>query len=247
MRFVLGLLLVVFGAGTVHAEIAWEVARTLPHDREAFTQGLFIDGDFIYESTGQVGQSELRVMRLEDAELVRRQPMRADVFGEGSTLWDDRIISITWQDGTAFVWQREDLTQVGSFSYAGEGWGLTQDGASLIMSDGTPELRFLDPETFEEQRRVTVTWEGQPVRFLNELEYVDGAVYANIWFSPMIAKIDPATGVIDGWINLSALMSGPADHASEGVLNGIAWDPAAELLYVTGKNWSKMYALRLIE
>src|SRR5690606_19097886 len=139
---------------------------------------------------------------------------------EGSTLWGDRIVSLTWRHGTGFVWRRDDLRQIGSFTYSGEGWGLTQDGTSLIMSDGTPELRFLDPETFEEQRRVTVTWEGEPVRFLNELEYVDGAVYANIWYSPMIARIDPETGAIDDWINLSPLV---ADN-SAGVLNGIAWD-----------------------
>jgi len=243
MRAFLALLVILLGAGAAQAEIKWEIVRTLPHDPEAFTQGLFIDGDRIYESTGQIGQSDLRVMRLKDMKLLRRRPMREDMFGEGSTLWGDKIISLTWRHGTGFVWRRDDLKQIGSFTYPGEGWGLTQDGTSLIMSDGTPELRFLDPETFEEQRRVTVTWQGEPVKFLNELEHVDGAVYANIWYSPMIARIDPKTGVIDDWINLTPLVA----ENSGGVLNGIAWDPKAELLYVTGKNWSNLYVLRLTD
>lgn len=245
-RFVLALLVVCLSATSAHAEIKWEIVRELPHDTRAFTQGLTIDGEFIYETTGHVGQSELRVMRLTDGEIVRRQPMRADVFGEGSTLVGDRIISLTWKHETGFIWRRKDLKQVGTFSYSGEGWGLTQDGTNLIMSDGTADLRFIEPKTFTEQRRVTVTWQGKPVRFLNELEYAEGAVYSNIWYSPLIARIDPQTGEVSDFINLQPLVEKNAAN-SEAVLNGIAWDAKTKLFYVTGKNWPRIYALRLLD
>ncbi|MCW2413594.1 MULTISPECIES: glutaminyl-peptide cyclotransferase [unclassified Sphingobium] len=244
-RVLFTLLVLVFSAGPAQAEIKWEIVRELPHDTKAFTQGLTIHGELIYETTGQVGESDVRIMRLSDGKILQRRPMRADVFGEGSTIWGDRIVSITWKDETGFVWNRKDLKPIGSFRYTGEGWGLTHDGHALIMSDGTPDLRFLDPESYKEQRRVTVTWEGKPVRFLNELEQVGDVLYANIWFSPLIARIDPASGKIDDWINLQPLVAKNMSASGEGVLNGIAWDAKAQLLYVTGKNWPKIYALRL--
>jgi glutamine cyclotransferase len=245
-RLIVALIVTLSCATATHAEIKWEVVRVLPHDTKAFTQGLTVKGDHIYETTGQIGASELRIIRLSDGKILRRQPMRSDVFGEGSTLWDDKVISLTWRHETGFVWRRRDLKQISSFSYPGEGWGLTQDGTSLIMSDGTAQLRFLDPESFKEKHRVTVSWQSEPVRFLNELEYVDGAVYANIWYSPLIAKIDPESGEVSDFINLQPLVAENA-ASKEGVLNGIAWDTKAKLLYVTGKNWPRIYAIRLLD
>ncbi|HZV18905.1 MAG TPA: glutaminyl-peptide cyclotransferase [Sphingobium sp.] len=245
MRTLMVSLLLMMGATSARAEIKWEIVRTLPHDTNAFTQGLFIADGQLYESTGLVGRSELRAVSLSDGRLLRSTPIRSDLFGEGIAPWRDRIVSITWQNGLGFIWRRRDFRQIGSFRYTGEGWGLTSTDHDLIMSDGTAELRFLDPETLKELRRVTVTWQGKPVRNLNELEHVDGAVYANIWYAPLIARIDPATGVIDDWLDLSPLVSKNTGTDSGAVLNGIAWDAKAKLLYVTGKNWPHLYALRL--
>ncbi len=247
MRFLAALLALLLGAVTAHAEIKWEIARTLPHDTAAFTEGLFIADGLLYESTGLTGKSDIRAMRLEDGKLLRSKAIRADLFGEGITPWRDRIISLTWQTGEGFVWRRSDFKLLKSFRYSGEGWGFTSSSEELIMSDGTAELRFLDPETQKEKRRVTVTWQGQPVRNINELEYADGAIYANIWYAPLIAKIDPATGVIADWINLAPLVADNIGGNPDAVLNGIAWDAKARLLYVTGKNWPRLYALRLGE
>jgi len=244
LRFLAALLLLLTGT-TARAEIRWEVVRTLPHDTKAFTQGLFIADGRLFESTGLVGQSELRELRLSDGHVLRRAPIRSDLFGEGIAPWRDRIVSITWRTGLGFIWRRRDFKQLGSFTYKGEGWGLTSNGTDLIMSDGTAQLRFLDPETQAERRRVTVTWRGEPVRNLNELEYVDGAIYANIWYASLIARIDPATGAIDDWLDLGPLVSKNVGTDSGAVLNGIAWDAKARLLYVTGKNWPHLYALRL--
>lgn len=247
MRLSLGFLALLLGATAAHAEIKWETVKTIPHDTKAFTEGLFIEDGLLYESTGLTGQSDIRVTRLDDGKEVKRATIRSDLFGEGIAPWKDRIISVTWQTGEGFVWRRSDLKQIGTFSYQGEGWGLTSDGKAIIMSDGTAELRFLDPETLKEIRRVSVTWEGAPVRNLNELEYVDGVIYANIWYSPLIARIDPATGAISDWINLAPLVSENIGGDRDAVLNGIAWDAKAKLLYVTGKNWPRLYALRLTE
>jgi len=243
-RLLFALLLLLTGTA-VQAEIRWEVVKTLPHDTKAFTQGLFIADGRLFESTGLVGQSELRELRLSDGSVTRRTSIRSDLFGEGIAPWKDKIVSITWRSGLGFIWRRRDFKPLGSFTYKGEGWGLTSDGTDLIMSDGTAELRFLDPETQAERRRVSVTWQGDPVRNLNELEYVDGAVYANIWYAPLIARIDPATGAIDDWIDLGPLVAKNVGTDSGAVLNGIAWDAKARLLYVTGKNWPHLYALRL--
>ncbi len=247
MRLIAALLLLLLGAAGARADIKWQVVKTLPHDSKAFTEGLFIVDDLLYESTGVSGESDIRIMRLDDAKLLRSQKIRSDLFGEGIAPWGDKIISLTWQTGEGFIWRRKDLKQIGKFFYKGEGWGLTGNGTSLIMSDGTAELRFLDPETLKEQRRITVTFGGQPVRHVNELEYVDGAIYANIWYSPLIAKIDPKTGEVRDWINLAPLVAQNIGGNTEAVLNGIAWDAKAKLLYVTGKNWPRLYALRLGE
>lgn len=246
-RRLLALLALLLGAGAAQADIGWEIERTLPHDPAAFTQGLFIADGLLYESTGLVGRSELRAMRLDDMKVLRSKPLRADLFGEGSAPWRDRIVSLTWRSGIGFIWRRKDFRQLRTFTYAGEGWGLTSDAHGLIMSDGTAELRFLDPETLTERRRIGVTWNGEPVRYLNELEYAQGRIYANIWYSPLIARIDPATGQVEDWINLAPLVAENVGSGRDAVLNGIAWDAKAGLLYVTGKNWPRIYALRLTD
>jgi len=244
VRLLLMLALALLGSAPARAEIQWEIVRTLPHDTSAFTQGLFVADGLLYESTGLTGRSELRALSLTDGKVLRRKALDRRYFGEGSTAWGDKMFSLTWQHGVGFIWDRRTFRQIGSFRYAGEGWGLTADGKRLILSDGSAKLRFLDPETQKQTGMLTVTWQGQPVRNLNELEWADGALYANVWYSPMIARIDPRSGAVTDWINLAPLVA-RNNLDSESVLNGIAWDAKTRLLYVTGKNWPRIYALRL--
>ena len=238
------LLILLLCGSAAHAEIKWTVVRTLPHDTDAFTEGLFIADGLLYESTGLVGQSDFRAMRLTDGKIMRRARLERPYFGEGIVPFGKKMISLTWQHNIGFVWQRSSFKKLGSFKYTGEGWGITTDGKTLIMSDGTTQLRFLDPLKYNQTSTVTVSWQGQPVKSLNELEWVDGAVYANIWYQPLIARIDPRTGVITDFLNLSPLVAQSAGNG-DNVLNGIAWDAKAKLLYVTGKNWPTIYVLKL--
>jgi len=219
------------------------IVAEYPHDPRAFTQGLFwLDGS-LYESTGHVGQSTLRRVNLEDGRVLQRIDIPG-VFGEGSVNWGNEIISITWRDGIGYRWDRATFRQLGTFTYPGEGWGLTQDGREIIMSDGSAELRFLDPATMAERRRITVTAGGRPVSQLNELEYVDGEILANVWRTSVIARIDPATGAVKGWLDLSPLVRANGGGEDD-VLNGIAFDPQRRRLFVTGKNWSRLYEIAL--
>lgn len=224
---------------------AVRVIATYPHDAGAFTQGLFFSDGRLFESTGQHGESAVREVDLATGKVKRDVRLPPEYFGEGSTGWGRTIVSLTWKHGTGFRWDRETFRRLGEFRYAGEGWGLTQDGESLILSDGTSELRFLDPETFAERRRVRVTWRGQPVREINELEFVRGEVLANIWHSALIVRIDPATGVIKGAIDLSEITASVQVPDEEAVLNGIAYDDKAGKLYVTGKRWPKLFEIAL--
>ncbi len=224
---------------------AVRVIATYPHDAGAFTQGLFFSDGRLFESTGQHGESAVREVDLVTGKVKREVRLPAEYFGEGSTGWGGTIVSLTWKHGTGFRWDRETFRRLGEFRYAGEGWGLTQDGESLILSDGTSELRFLDPETFAERRRVRVTWRGQPVREINELEFVRGEVLANIWHSALIVRIDPATGAIKGIIDLSEITASVQVPDEEAVLNGIAYDDKAGKLYVTGKRWPKLFEIAL--
>ena len=222
-----------------------EIKASFPHDPAAFTQGLFFADGQLYESTGLPGQSALRKVRLNDGKVLQSVSIPADQFGEGSTVWGKEIISLTWQHGIAHRWDRATLRRTGQSRYQGEGWGLTQDGRSLILSDGTAALRFLDPGTFKERRRIAVTAQGRPVAQLNELEWVNGEVWANIWQTPRIARIDPATGAVKGWIDLSALVRLNASADPDKVANGIAYDQRSKRLFVTGKRWPKLYEIRL--
>jgi glutamine cyclotransferase len=222
------------------------VVNTFPHDRTAYTQGLvFEDGGF-YEGTGLYGQSTLRRVRLETGEVLQSISLPPEVFGEGIALWEDRIIQLTWQSGLGFVYDRESFALLATFVYPTEGWGLTHDGARLIMSDGTPRLRFWDPDTLVEIGSVTVYDSAGPVIWLNELEYVEGMVLANVYQTDRIAVLDPATGRVTAWIDAHGLLE-PEDYAEPvDVLNGIAYDAGGERLFVTGKLWPRIFEIELI-
>src|SRR6202163_1090371 len=222
----------------------YTVVHTYPHDPLAFTQGLqYVDG-FLYEGTGQNGQSSIRKVKLENGEVVQRRDIAAEYFGEGITVWKSELVQLTWKSGVAFVYDRQTFAPRGTFSYSGEGWGLTEDGVGLIMSDGTDSLRFLDPGTFAARRRLHVPAPGKAVRNLNELEFVKGEVFANVWMTDDVARIDPASGKVTGWIDLRGLLTG-RERASADVHNGIAYDSAGDRLFVTGKWWPKLFEIRL--
>jgi glutamine cyclotransferase len=222
----------------------YQIVHAYPHDAEAFTQGLeFVDG-FLYEGTGINGRSSIRKVKLETGDVLQQRAVGREHFGEGITIWNNQLFELTWQSQVALVYERHTFQPLRTFSYTGEGWGLTHDATNIIMSDGTPALRFLDPGTFRERRRVTVTDGGAPVRYLNELEFVKGEIYANIWTTDVIARIDPATGRVVGWIDLSGLL--PArERVGDAVLNGIAYDAARDRLFVTGKLWPRLFEIRL--
>jgi len=221
------------------------IVATYPHDPDAFTQGLFwLDGR-LYESTGLIGRSTIRQVNLDDGRVLRSVAIPPDQFGEGIVNWGPQIISITWQNGIGYRWDRTTFRRLGQWRYDGEGWGLTQDGTSIVMSDGTAELRFLDPRRLTERRRVTVTVSGRPLAALNELEWVRGEIFANVWHTGFIVRIDPASGRVTGVIDLRDLAV--QNRASEdNVLNGIAYDPARDRLFVTGKNWARLYEIELV-
>jgi len=224
----------------------YRILHTYPHDPDAFTQGLVFAGGRLYESTGRNGHSSLRMVDLETGHVLQEQPVDAKYFAEGLTDWGSTLVQLTWETRVGFVYDRFSFRQLRTFSYSGEGWGLTHDHTSLILSDGTPILRFLDPATFKQVRRVTVKDRGKPVADLNELEYVDGQIYANIWHSDRIARISPKTGKVLGWIDLSGLLPASERYEPEAVLNGIAWDAEHRRLFVTGKLWPKLFEIELI-
>lgn len=228
-------------------EYGYEIVHTYPHDPLAYTQGLFYLNGVLYEGTGLNGRSSIRKVRLETGEVLQKRDVPEQYFGEGIVNWKDRLIEITWQSQTGFIYDLNTFERHGQFSYPGEGWGLTQDGKRIIMSDGTAELRFWEPETLRELGRVTVTDQGRTVPQLNELEWVKGEVYANVYQTDRIARIDPASGKVVGWIDLAGILS-PADRVQQvDVLNGIAYDAAGDRLFVTGKLWPKLFEIRLVK
>ncbi len=226
----------------------FEVVHAWPHDPEAFTQGLLWHDGFLYESTGLNGHSSLRKVALETGEVLKKREVDGQYFAEGLALNGNQLVQLTWQSQRAFAYALDSFEPQQGFDYLGEGWGLTTDGHRFIMSDGTAKIRFMDLSTFSPAGSVTVTDQGRPIVRLNELEYIDGLVYANIWQTDRIAQIDPATGAVVGWIDLAGLL-GAADRgaSSPDVLNGIAWDGAGKRLFVTGKRWPKLYEVRLVE
>ncbi len=229
-------------------EYGYEIVHTYPHDPTAFTEGLFFDGGFLYESTGLEGHSTVRKERLETGEVVEKRDLLPMYFGEGIVRWKDKLIQLTYKTEAGFVYNFQTFEPLSSFEYPGEGWALTHDGKRIIMSDGTPELRFWDPETLKETGRITVTDQGQPVKDVNELEWIKGEIFANIWQTDKIARIDPATGKVVGWIDLTGLLS-PSDDVpgQTDVLNGIAYDAKNDRIFVTGKKWPKLFEIRLVK
>ncbi|MFL6447024.1 MAG: glutaminyl-peptide cyclotransferase [Bryobacteraceae bacterium] len=226
---------------------SYQIVHAYPHDNEAFTEGLFyLNGD-LYESTGLVGQSSLRRVKLETGELLQKYDMPDSYFGEGIVNWKNQIVQLTWQTQVGFVYDLKTFEKKSEFHYSGEGWALTQDGRRVIMDDGTPQIRFWNPESLQEIGRITVTDRGQPVTNLNELESVEGEIYANVWGTSRIARINPDTGKVLGWIDLSGLESSSGARGdSDSVLNGIAYDAKTHRLFVTGKRWPKLFEIRLV-
>lgn len=240
----------------------YEVVKSYPHDNKAFTQGLFFQNGFLFESTGQEGKSQIRKVEIETGKVLQKWDLPRDEFGEGATLIGDKIYMVTWQDGVGRVFNLADLSVIKEFTYTGEGWGLANDGTNLVMSQGTHVLKFINPENFQQVKTLPVMREdGRPLMNINELEYVKGELWANIWHSEKpdilgrpnhIARIDPATGKLVGWINLAGISpddqakgNDPYDPKSENTLNGIAYDAVGDRIFVTGKNWRKLYEIKI--
>lgn len=225
----------------------YEVLARFPHDPNAYTQGLLIHDGLFYESTGTYGNSSLRVVQPETGEVLRNRPLDERYFGEGLTLLNDKLYQLTWKENTGFIYDRASLELVGTWNYDTEGWGLTTDGTHLIMSDGSADLRWIDPETFEVVRMLTITQDGQPVARLNELEWVESEIYANVYTTETILRINPETGEVLTVLDMSGLMPEANKADTNEVLNGIVYDDATKRLYVTGKRWDVLYEIRLID
>lgn len=223
----------------------YEVIKAYPHDTAAFTQGLVFHQGVLYESTGLNGSSSLRRVELETGKVLKKFEVPARFFAEGLALFNGRLYQLTWQTQRGFVYDLDSFKKLREFSYAGEGWGLTRDANSLIMSDGSSRIRFLDSDTFDVQRMITVQDDVRDVTQLNELEYIKGEIYANVWLTDRIARIDPQSGKVNAWIDLSGLLPPEARLDPGAVLNGIAYDEASDRLFVTGKYWPKLFEIKL--
>jgi glutaminyl-peptide cyclotransferase len=233
----------------------YEIVKSYPHDGEAFTQGLIFHSGFLYESTGSFGKSSLRKVDIETGKVLQKVDQPKESFSEGITLFDGKIYQLTWQEGLCRVFDINDLKLIREFNFQGEGWGITTDGTNLFMTDSTHVMRILNPETFKSVKMLAVMSEdGRPLMKLNELEYVKGEIWANIWHSEdpevlgkpnTIARIDPATGKLVGWINLDGISPDDTRRDHENTLNGIAYDPATDRIFVTGKKWKKLYEIKI--
>src|SRR5579871_3881787 len=227
---------------------SYQIVHVFPHDPKAFTQGLIYKEGHLYESTGLNGQSSLRMVDLASGQVLQNHDVPAEYFGEGLTDWGSTLIQLTWQAHKGFVYDRFSFSLLRTFAYDGEGWGLTHDSTQLIMSDGSSYLRFLDPISFREIRRLRVTDQnGHAIDNLNELEFIHGEIYANIWETDRIARISPRTGKVLGWIDLGGIIEKRELKGSGAVLNGIAYDSAGDRLFVTGKLWPKLFEIELTD
>jgi glutamine cyclotransferase len=223
-----------------------KVVAKYPHDRKAFTQGLVVDGNILIEGTGQLGESTLREVKLQTGAVLKQVRLANEVFGEGVTVMNGKIYQLTWKHHIAYVYDRATLKYEKMHRYEGEGWGLTNDGKHLILSDGTDTLRFIDPKTFNVHRRLRVRGENNaPLTDINELEYVNGEIFANVWYQDYIARIDPKSGRVKSWLNLKPLRPQAVRFDREAALNGIAWDAKAKKLYVTGKDWPELFEIKI--
>ena len=221
----------------------YSIVNTYPHDESAFTQGLVYENGALYEGTGLYGESTLRRVKLETGEVLQSYMLSDRYFGEGIAILDGKIVQVTWLENKGFVYDKYSFELLEEFSYSTEGWGITYDGNHLIMSDGTANLYFLDPETFETERQIEVQ-ETAPVTQINELEYIKGKVYANIWMEEKIAMINPQTGKVEGWIDMSGIQDAEKQDG-DNVLNGIAYDATGDRLFVTGKRWAHLFEIKL--
>ncbi len=224
----------------------YEIVNTFPHDANAFTQGLIYEDGVLYEGTGEYGYSSIRKVELETGKVMQRYEMPDEYFGEGITIWKDKIVQLTWRSKTGFVYDKETFKLQREFSYKTEGWGITHDGEHLIMSDGSPTLYFLDPETYEVVSKLAVYYGTQLLKNLNELEYINGKIFANIWGTEDIAIINPNTGIVESLIELNGLLDNLVSHHKIDVLNGIAYDAKNKRLFVTGKWWPKLFEIKLV-
>jgi glutamine cyclotransferase len=225
----------------------YEVVNFYPHDPRAFTEGLFYKDGFLYESTGLEGHSSVRKVALESGEILQQRDLPAAYFGEGIVDWHDHLVQLTWKSQIGFVSDLRSFAPISQFSYEGEGWALTRSDSKIYMSDGTNDLRVLDPKTLKVIGKIAVTAKGRPVDQLNELEWVKGEIFANIWQTNVIARIDPKSGIVTGWIDLTGLLQsqGPVIRKVD-VLNGIAYDAARDRLFVTGKLWPLLFEIKLV-
>ena len=244
-------------------EYTYQIVHTYPHDRSAFTEGLFYKDGFLYEGTGEEGQSDIRKVKLETGEVVQKHVIPEEYFGEGIIAWKDRLLELTWKTEVGFIYNLDTFEQQKEFHYPGQGWSFTTDGKRLFVDDGTTQIRIWDPETLQETGRISVTDQGQPInrspnwcsdpdgRCLNEMEWVKGEIYANIWMTDKIVRIDPKTGKVTGWVDCTGLLV-PQDRIEEGktptdVMNGIAYDAQGDRLFVTGKRWPKLFEIKLVK
>jgi glutaminyl-peptide cyclotransferase len=251
VKFPLPLVFLMLTASCSHAQSPVQiydikVINTFPHNINAFTQGLVFHQGYLYEGTGQLGRSALSRLNLEDGEVLQSTRLSSRYFGEGIAIVGERIYQLTWQSNIAFVYDLETFKLIESHYHPTEGWGLTYDGAHLILSDGTPDLQFIDPDTFQLVQRVTVTLDGRPLPNLNELEYINGEVWANVWMTSEIVRIDPVSGEIRAVVDLSGLKEMTTTGGRDDVLNGIAWDADRERLFVTGKLWANLFEIELV-
>ncbi|MGD2095157.1 MAG: glutaminyl-peptide cyclotransferase [Phycisphaerales bacterium] len=224
----------------------YKIVNTFPHDPKAFTQGLVFEDGFLYEGTGRYGQSGLRRVELETGDVHQMHELSSEFFGEGITVYGEHIIQLTYRENVGFVYDKNTFQLLRQFDYPMEGWGITYDGRHLIASDGTSILHFLDPETFEQVSRIRVFDRDVPVWGLNELEYVEGQIYANVWPTERIARIAPDTGKVIGWINLKGILPRRDQVEYVDVLNGIAYDETNGRLFITGKYWPKLFEIELV-
>jgi len=245
-RFVMVFLTWLLAACGQTPEYTYQVVHTYPHDPNAFTQGLEYRAGFLYESTGLKGRSSVRKVQLDSGKVLQQIDIDAQYFGEGITVLNQKITELTWQSETGFVYDQSTFKRLRTFNYPGEGWGLANDGQLIYMSDGSPQIRIWDPLTLQEKRRITVHDGAQTIANVNELEWVRGEIYANIWQKDVIARISPADGRVLGWIDMAGILPAADRSGQEDVLNGIAYDVLGDRLFVTGKQWPKLFEIKVV-
>ena len=224
----------------------FKIVKRYPHDPAAYTEGLFYEDGYLYESTGVIGSSSVRKVELDTGKVLQQAGLPGPWYGEGMVSWHQKLIQLTWKEGIGIVYDRQSLKPMQRFTYTGEGWALTKDSTHIYMSDGTSELRVLDPDSLKKIASIHVTDNGVPVTHLNELEWVKGEIYANVWLTDRIARIDPSTGHVTGWIDLKGLFDYRALSDPDDVLNGIAYDSEHDRLFVTGKRWPSLFEIQLV-